>query len=207
MKNTKVKICGIKDETIALNSIKAGADFLGFNFSPKSKRQISSSKFKEIVNQIPNEFKLVKIVFLFFQNSKEEINNILATFSPDYIQYVSRDNSVDLKFLKSFSIPLIPQIGISSPTTNEELPDEEILILDSFHKEEGGGTGKVFPWENVRNISKNYFLAGGLNPNNVELAVKTLNPFGVDVASGVEIEPGMKDIELIKEFIKNAKGT
>jgi phosphoribosylanthranilate isomerase len=202
--STKVKICGIKDNETARACIDMGVDYLGFNFSPKSKRQIDIVTFEKIYKFIQDQ-NTTKIVFLFYKNLIVEVKSILSNFKPDFIQYVEDDFTIDRTEWRNFSIPLIPQIGVKKEIFDKDLPEEELVILDSYQKGEGGGTGKVFPWRFVSNIRKKYFLAGGLNPSNVVEAIKILSPFGVDVASGVESSPGVKNIQLIKDFINNAK--
>ncbi len=201
---TQVKICGIKEIDIAQACIEFGADYLGFNFSPQSKRQIDIKTFERIYKSIQNQ-NLAKIVFLFYKNSLDQVNEILSNFQPDLIQYVEDDLTISRSEWKNFSISLIPQIAVKKEIFDEDLPEDELVILDSYQKGEGGGTGKVFPWGLVSNVKRKYFLAGGLNPTNVKEAIEILSPFGVDVASGVESSPGVKNIQLIKDFINNAK--
>lgn len=199
-----VKICGIKKIETLLDCAEYGANFVGLNFSPKSKRKIDLKTAEKIFDKCKNENLNLKIVFLFFENSKEEIRHILSELQPDYIQYVTRDTNLDIKFLESFFIPLIPQIQVKTQISDSELPSHELIILDSYHENLGGGSGSSFPWEFVKDVKRNYFLAGGLNPENVTEAVRFLQPYGLDVASGVE-KNGEKDRELIRKFIQNAR--
>ncbi len=205
MQSTKIKICGIRDLEIGKFCIDQGVDYLGINLSPKSKRKVSTYQAIELINNLQSYSQTTKIVLLVFENSLEEIQAVLQNSSPNYIQYVTRDNTLNKTILESFNITLIPQIGVKAEVEDQDLPEEELIILDSYHEKEGGGTGTTFAWEYVRKVKKKYFLAGGLNPKNVGLAVKELFPYGVDVASGVESSSGVKDKNLIKEFIKNAK--
>ncbi|MCB1158789.1 MAG: phosphoribosylanthranilate isomerase [Leptospiraceae bacterium] len=206
--NTKVKICGVKDPDIAMACLEYGADFIGFNFSPFSKRKIEPDNLSEIFSIFTGlEERSAKLVALFYKNSEEEITSILSEFSFDYVQYVVQESFELPLFLGSFGIPLLPQFQVKDDFIVEdiELFTNEYMILDSYSKDAGGGTGETFNWDLLRGIQRKYFLAGGLNPGNVREAIQKVKPFGVDVASGVESLPGKKDRNLIKEFIQNAK--
>jgi phosphoribosylanthranilate isomerase len=202
---TQVKICGIRDLEIGKFCIDQGADYLGINISPISKRKVSTHQAIELINNLQIYSQTTKLILLIFKNSIQEIQTVLKNSSPNYIQYVMRDDTLNKDTLQLFNIPLIPQIGIKTEVEDQDLPKDELIILDSHHEKEGGGTGTTFVWEYVRKVKRKYFLAGGLNPKNVHLAVMELSPYGVDVASGVESSNGVKDKNLIKEFIKNAK--
>lgn len=204
MSKPLIKICGIKSLEIALHCEEYGADFIGLNFSPQSKRCISLSNALHIKNELQRRDSKLKIVALFYQNSREDIQNVLENLKPDYIQYVERDTTVEKEFLESFQIPLIPQIQVKDFIQDKDLPKNEFVILDSYHKSQGGGTGQTFPWEYVKDVRRKFFLAGGLKSDNVKQAVELLQPFGLDVASGVEIN-GEKDRNLIRKFIQNAR--
>ncbi len=201
-----IKICGIKTIQTLLQCAEYKADFVGLNFSPKSKRQIELQTAKKIFYKTKTEKLNLKLVFLFYENSQQEIQEILSELTPDYIQYVTRDTQLDLEFLESFKIPLIHQIQVKNKISDKDLPSNEFIILDSYHENQGGGSGISFPWEFVKDVRRKYFLAGGLNPENVAQAVKFLQPYGLDVASGVE-KNGEKDKELIRRFIQNARLT
>jgi len=205
---TLVKICGIRSIDIGEFVMEAGADFLGFNFSPISKRKISKQEFLKMIDRLEAKKNNRKFVALFFDNSIEEIHDVTNSYKFDFIQYIDYDSKLNLLELEKLGIELLPQIGVRNAITDSDIIQKNpIVILDSYSEKEGGGTGKSFPWEFVSNVRRNFFLAGGLNPNNVRFAIDTLHPFGIDVASGVESSPGIKDKKLIEEFINNAKRT
>ena len=204
----RVKICGIKTVDIAMSVIDSGGDFIGINFSPVSKRSVDLKKGVEIFESVKKRSNhSLLVVGLFYQNSELEITEILSKIPFDFVQFVAHDNSLNLKLLQSFNRKLIAQVSVKKPVDDSNLAeyDSEFLILDSYKEGLGGGSGEVFEWENAKAVRRKYLLAGGLNPSNVSKAIEVLHPFGVDVASGVESSPGVKDIKLIKEFIKNAK--
>ncbi|MBE7412113.1 MAG: phosphoribosylanthranilate isomerase [Leptospiraceae bacterium] len=210
-KETKVKICGIMDIDTAVFCAQEGADFIGLNFSPKSPRKISLSTALEILNSIQEYFKHsekknMKIVNLFFENTSEEIYSTCNQIQCDYVQLIAEDKFIKTETLK-LDTPIIYSIGVQNSISDSDLTQfrTELLILDTYTKGEGGGAGKTFDWSHIKDVRRNYFLAGGLTPENVAEAVKLLKPFGVDVASGVERTRGIKDKEKISTFIKNAK--
>ena len=200
----KVKICGIKDSEMALFCARTGADFIGLNFSPDSPRRIDINTADSIMNAVKNT--KIRTVFLFYRNSKEEITEILTKLRPDYIQYITREWP-DTSFLEKTGIPLIAAIQVREQITDNELKKwpGEFYILDSYSKNEGGGTGESFNYELVEKVTLPFLVAGGLNPENVAMAIAASGAAGADVASGVEIKKGIKDAGLTERFIQNAK--
>lgn len=205
MPKTKIKICGVKDIGIAEFCVKQEVDFIGLNFSSISKRKTNIETAREVL-----ELTLgtpTKCVALFYLTPEEEIRKVLDTLVFDYIQFVTEDSLHTLYILQEYNTPLIPQIPIKESFTEEDLYryNSDLIILDNFKQGSGGGTGEAFDWSKIQNVKRDYFLAGGLNPSNIKTAIQTLQPFGVDTASGVESSPGVKDKNLIEEFIKNVK--
>lgn len=204
----RVKICGIKTIDTAMSVIDSGGDYIGINFSPVSKRSVDLKKGMEVFESIKKRSNhSLLVVGLFYQNSETQIREILSKIPFDFVQFVAHDNTLNLNLLRSFNQKLIPQVSVKEPVNDLSFIEyeTEFLILDSYKEGLGGGSGQVFEWENAKAVSRKYLLAGGLNPSNVANAISVLQPFGVDVASGVESSPGEKDSKLIKEFIKNAK--
>jgi phosphoribosylanthranilate isomerase len=199
----KVKICGVKDIDTALFCAEQGADLIGFNFSPKSIREISLQKAVDIFEAFlqRNLFYSTKLVALFFHTPLEKINEIIKEIPFSFIQIVESDNTVNIQ---EFRTNVIQQIHVKEKITDSDLTTE-FSILDSYSPEKGGGTGEKFNWNLISVLNKKFFLAGGLNPENVLEAIEKVNPYGVDVASGVESSKGIKDLEKIRKFIKNAK--
>ncbi|MCW7461791.1 phosphoribosylanthranilate isomerase [Leptospira limi] len=205
--DTKIKICGIKELATLELCHELGVDYVGLNFSPRSPRGINRSVAEEIlsIRHLPG---FPTLVFLFFENSTEEILSITKEFKPDLIQLIRGDHFLTKEIWESFTNQkqLLPAIRIQSPIgSDEELePQSSLVILDSFQKGLGGGSGHVFPWEYVTNVKRPYLLAGGITPKNVQLALNTLKPYGIDVASGVETD-GKKDPTKIKELVQNVR--
>lgn len=182
-------------------------DLIGLNFSPVSKRKIPESKVDELLQnrKSPN---FPKVVFLFYQNEESEIKDIVSKHSPDLVQLITDDKFISDQTWKLYSEKnqLLPAVRIKESTDNDSLPfpNANLMILDSFKKEEGGGTGLAFPWEYVSSITRPYLLAGGITPDNVAEALKTVQAVGIDVATGVETL-GKKDPQKIEMLVKNVR--
>ncbi len=209
MGSTKVKICGITNLKDAKAAIELGANALGFNFYKKSQRYISMAEAQTIVRQLPPT---VWHVGVFVNHTKNDVNTIARTVGLDTLQFHG-DETVDfVSDWKSFQV--IKAIRIHEKTSIEDLTAYEsvvdYLMFDRFEEDNFGGTGKEISSELLDQLIKgnflaNAFLSGGLNPKNVREKVSRYNPGGVDVASGVESQPGIKDHALIKKFIEQAK--
>ncbi len=205
---TKIKICGIRDLEIAKICLEEGADYIGLNFVPYSPRKISLEEAQKIAEFYRDTKNSPEIVLLFYQNPPEEIRTITSSLYHDLVQWVWDDPklaSADRKNL--LGKRQICSYRVHSPIYNEDLKDipSELLILDSYSKDAGGGTGETFNWDFITPIERKFFLAGGLNPSNVSNAIQTVKPYGVDVASGVESSPGIKDSQKVIQFIRNAR--
>lgn len=205
--DTKIKICGIRDLPTFELCYELGVDYVGLNFSPRSPRKIDRKSAEKILS-LRNNPGFPIIVFLFFENSLEEIQSLTKEFQPDLVQLIRGDGFLTEEIWETLTSEkrLLPAIRIQSQvTSDEELePKSKLVILDSFQKGLGGGSGHVFPWEYVTKVKRPYLLAGGITPSNVQLALKTLHPYGIDVASGVETD-GKKDPNKIKELVNNVR--
>ncbi|TGK87538.1 phosphoribosylanthranilate isomerase [Leptospira noumeaensis] len=203
----KIKICGIKDLATLELCVDLQVDFVGLNFSPRSPRQIHEGTAESLL-KIRNNSGFPKLVFLFFENSPSEIQSLKNSLKPDLIQLIRGDKFLtqelweDLTETKS----LLPAIRIQEIVTSDEdlEPKSDLVILDSYNKNFGGGTGHTFPWEYVTSVKRPFLLAGGITPTNVKTALETVRPYGIDVASGVETD-GKKDPNKIKELVHNVR--
>lgn len=200
----KVKICGITDLTTALASIDYGADALGFVFAD-SKRKIIVTKAKEIIGHLPEE---VLKVGVFVNESKEKIEEIASTAGLTHVQLHGDETSA---FSESLTFPVIKAISIHDDHSLREIDNYscEYVLLDGPKGKYRGGNGLSFDWKSIsaKDLKeKKVILAGGLHEDNVVDAIKLINPYMVDVSSGVETE-GKKDLNKIQSFITKAKGS
>lgn len=215
---TKIKICGIKTLPDALAAIEAGADYLGFNFYPKSVRFIEKSACAEITSMLKREYPQIKLVGVFVNSSVEEIRDILQTCQLDLAQ-LHGDETPEM--VASFNDKAFKAIRLSSFESVEtsvypflksallresvrESIDKPAMLIDAAVKGVYGGSGVTADWTAAAELAKKYplLLAGGLTPENVADAVRQVQPWGVDVASGVESASGEKDAEKMSAFVK-----
>ncbi|MEH7181157.1 phosphoribosylanthranilate isomerase [Neobacillus vireti] len=200
----KVKICGIKDLTTALAAIDYGADAIGFVFA-ESKRKISASKAKDIITHLPKE---VLKVGVFVNETKDKIEEIAAAAGLTHVQLHGDETPA---FSESLSLPVIKAVSIEKDLNLKEIEDYpcEYLLVDGPKGKYRGGNGLSFDWNSItaKNLKgKKVILAGGLHAENVEEAIKLIQPYMVDVSSGVESD-GKKDLDKIQTFINKAKGS
>ncbi len=200
MSYVRIKICGITNIEDAQLATSLGADALGFIFC-KSSRQVTIPQAKDILDKLPPFVNKVAVICNF---EESQIREILSSLPIDTLQFHG-DEPEDfcLKF-KPYNI--LKVISISSDESIEILKNYSKLntfLLDTSSKE-GGGSGKTFNWDIIKKIKSNIniILAGGLNPLNILSAIQTTNPYGVDVASGVEKSPGIKDHKKLTDFIQ-----
>jgi len=196
----KVKICGITRKEDAIICEKLGIDYLGFNFYSGSKRFIKPESAKFIIS----ELKKIKTIGVFVENDLDSIKKIVEFCGLDGIQIHSEQSPVFCnKIKREFPGLIIIQafrIKSSIPENINDF-DADYFIFDSFDERQFGGTGKIFDWkilDKAGEVLKKTFIAGGVNPDNVEKIVFLTNIYGIDVASGVEISPGIKDKNKIK---------
>jgi phosphoribosylanthranilate isomerase len=178
---------------------------LGFNFYPKSVRFIEKSACAEITSVLKREHPQVKLVGVFVNSSVEEIKDILQTCNLDLAQ-LHGDETPEI-----FS-QLAPHVfrafrGIPESNAGYERNEVPAMLIDAAVKGVYGGSGVTADWTAAAELAKKYplLLAGGLTPENVADAVRQVNPWGVDVASGVEAAPGEKDAGKMVQFVKEVK--
>jgi phosphoribosylanthranilate isomerase len=201
-----VKICGITNEADARTAIQAGADALGLNLVPQSKRYIDIHAAKDWIAKLPEE--ACKVVVVADANW-EDVCRIGRLPFVDALQLHGSEPPEFCRRLADAGIPFAKAVPVTGSKSLASLPNyfTDTIILDSGADAAFGGSGKTFPWkfapEFVRhNPRMNVILAGGLTPENVAEAVKVVRPRGVDVTTGVEASPGRKDANLIRAFVE-----
>jgi phosphoribosylanthranilate isomerase len=199
-----VKICGITNVDDARAAVEAGADALGFVFYPPSPRYVTPERARQIVHALPP---FVTTVGLFVDEAAETINSIAARCGLDRVQLHGRETPA---FCQLVERPVIKAFRVRGADSLAQLPRYQVAayLLDAYV--EGalpGGTGASFAWE-LAVEAKAYgpvILAGGLTPENVRRAIRQIRPYGVDVSTGVERAPGLKDHAKLRAFIARAK--
>ena len=217
---TNVKICGLRTLSDATIAIQEGADFIGFVFVQNVTRQINVSTAKKIIKQTKKLLQpdaQLKFVGLFVNEQIDQINQIINECELDYVQLCGNETPTQWK---SLNTNVIKQLKIPPSIAEELTIDEEMIIrdaemiyssgakilIDADVQGKHGGTGVLSDWDLASKISAKYpvILAGGLTPRNVSNAIQAVNPWGVDVSSGVESN-SQKDPDKIAQFIKNSK--
>ena len=208
--NFEIKICGINDKLCMDAAIESKADYIGLVFYDKSPRNLSLGDAQQLLK---NRNQHSKIVALTVNSDDDFIKDIKQNIKPDYFQFHGNETPLRCKEIKvKFKIPIIKGIGIKNKLdlikANQDYENLcDILLLDSPSTILPGGNGEMFNWNIIKNCEpqKKWMLAGGLNINNIEQAVKISNPPAIDISSGVEISKGIKDPEMIKNFITKCR--
>ncbi len=199
----KIKICGITNLDDAIAAVDYGADALGFNFYKKSPRYVEPMKAAEIIAQLPP---FVVPVGIFVNEREERIREIV---SHACIQGIQLHGDETPEFCQRFGSRVIKAFQIKNKESLKHMSHYRVsaYLLDSYREGIRGGTGETFDWH-LAVVAKTFgriILAGGLNAENVAEAVKLVQPYGIDVAGGVEREKGIKDHARLKTFITEAR--
>lgn len=208
---TKLKICGLSEIQHALAAAKAGADFLGLVFAP-SRRQVSIEKALPIAKAVHALSPHLIVVGVFANSTADEVNRTADYCNLDWVQ-LSGDETWD--YCHQIERPIIKTVHVSSTKTVEGIVSEIamgyrllprhdfVCLVDSKVEDTYGGTGQVFNWKLAKEVSARFsvIIAGGLTPANVSQLVEEVQPWGVDVSTGVESN-GQKDTAKIKKFIQ-----
>lgn len=209
-----VKICGLSTPETITTGLASGANWIGFVFFPKSPRHVSYGKAQELVGPVRGK---ASIVALTVNATDEELKAIDEAINPDIWQLhgsESPDRVAEIR--QKFARPVMKALAIRDKEDLDPIPAYEavcdILLFDAkpprdMKTELPGGNGISFDWTLIKNLKlkKPFILSGGLTPDNVAEAIKLTRPQGVDVSSGIESEPGVKDPKKITDFISAAK--
>lgn len=188
----------------ALTAEEAGADAIGLVLYEKSPRFIEPAKAAQIRSRVGP---FTSVVTLLVNASAEFVENAISVVKPDLLQFHGDESD---QFCSQFDFPYIRAIRVVDREglieTAGRYAGASALLFDTWDKDAYGGTGKIFDWTLLPDqISQPLILAGGLNADNVQDAIRRVRPYAVDVSGGVETSPGIKDYRKIKRFIENAK--
>lgn len=199
----KVKICGITNVEDALAAIEMGADLIGFNFYPQSKRYVTPDQAREIIDKLPT---FVDTVGIFVNAAGEHVREVAKMCSLNWVQLHGDETPEYCDALRWISAKVIKGIRVKDASDIERANDyyTDAVLLDAFHPDEYGGTGHKFDWNLVRRLQTRVFLAGGITPENAVEAVE-VGAYGIDLCSGIESSPGKKDHEKMQRLFENIK--
>ncbi len=203
---THVKICGVTSVSDATESVKLGARSIGLNFVPASPRCITVERAREIARAVHTIGTRLVVVGVVADMSEEALRALVKDAELDCLQ-LHGDEPPDAL------LPFLPhaykavRIADAADVARARVYPGEHILVDAKVEGALGGTGASFDWSLVEDLAheRKLTLAGGLNPNNVAEAVRAIGPYCVDVASGVESAPGVKDLEKVRAFITNVK--
>ncbi len=202
---TKVKICGITNPEDALLAIELGADELGFNFYAGSSRCIAPDAARQIVQELPNGTSATGVFVNMSIAGILEVSKIVGLTAVQLHGDEDRSFVREIRTRAGLKIIKVIRLGASVAFTHDPFQDAHATLLDTYSPTERGGTGQTCDWTIAKMLSELFstvYLAGGLNAENVKEAIRVVNPYAVDVASGVESSPGKKDAEKMSRFIE-----
>lgn len=202
---TRIKFCGFTRAGDVRLASELGADAVGFVFSPNSPRRVHATEARAMRNALAP---LVDAVALFMDNDPDEVRDVVKQVRPTLLQF---HGSEDDAFCRSFGVPYLRAVAMQGEALDPRAlqtryPGAAAFLFDSHNPGTGGGTGRVFDWSRIpTGLTKPYVVAGGLGPNNVFDAILTTLPWGVDVASGIESAPGIKDGDKMRRFVEEVR--
>jgi len=201
---TRVKICGITRPEDGVMAARLGVDAIGLVFYAKSPRNVIVDQARAISDALPA---FVTTVALFLNPDGDLVEQVVAKVNVDILQFHGTETA---GFCESFAKPYIKALGVSGEDNVAEMVDSyassRSVLLDSHARGAAGGTGETFDWLSIpEQLRQKIILAGGLKPDNVAQAIQQVRPYAVDLSSGVESAPGIKDINLMTRLMQEIK--
>lgn len=209
MSRTRVKVCGVTSESDLETVVAAGADAVGVicDVPVDTPREVSVERASELLEAVPP---FATGVLVTMPDGLEAAIELVDRIDPDAVQIHDGLEASELADLRSSVDPdVLVAVDADEPATARSYDDVvDALVIDTADEEGGGGTGRTHDWDRTRAVAADLesplVLAGGLEPDNVETAVRTVEPFAVDVASGVEADGGVKDEAAVESFVERA---
>lgn len=203
---TRIKICGTTNRDDAWAAVAAGVDALGFIFAEKSPRCISPEDAKKIIVELPP---FVDLVGVFVDKDPTELEEIVHYCGLNHVQLHGQESPEYCKELASrFPVTRIMKaFRVSDMSRVADFVQYNDVVsgflLDTYSKGQSGGTGKTFNWDIIPTLGlkRPFILAGGLSPENIEAAITNVQPYAVDINSGIELSPGVKDHEKLQDIV------
>lgn len=203
MSPVRVKICGLTRAVDISAAVAAGADALGFVFVPDSPRFLEAETAAVLVAGVPA---FVSRVGLFLDQPAGHVRSVLKQVPLSLLQFHGDEGP---EYCRQFGLPYVKAIRLDSPAAvaraESRFVDAAGILVDSHQPGGHGGTGQTLDWSGLCAGRLPLILAGGLNASNVAAAIRAVGPWAVDVSSGVEVSPGIKDAHAIRQFIHEAR--
>jgi phosphoribosylanthranilate isomerase len=197
----RIKVCGMTRAEDVAEAARLGVDAVGLVFYPKSPRNVSIDQARELVTALPA---FVTVTALFLDPDRDHVQRVLDNVRVELLQFHGGEPA---EFCRGFGRPYIKAVPMGGQVDVSEYAQRHAgaaaLLLDSHAAGQRGGTGVSFDWASLPKVEgPPVILAGGLNPSNVGTAIRIVRPYGVDVSSGVESAPGIKDIGKMADFVR-----
>lgn len=200
----RIKFCGITRAEDADAAVAAGVDALGFVLTRHSRRHVEPAEAAKIARTLPP---FISTVALFMDDDPDWIDEAIDDLNPDMLQFHGNESPEDCERHACPYLKAVPMGSISDvPGYAAVYSGATGLLLDANAMGEAGGSGHSFDWTRVPDLPKPMILAGGLDAMNVGRAIRLTRPYGVDVSSGIEASPGIKDILKMRDFVAAVRG-
>lgn len=193
-KRLYVKYCGFTRKEDLDLAASLGVNAVGFIFYKRSMRYIEPELVKEISKNLPSS---VERYGIFVGDKAEDINAVARISGITKLQLFADEIE------KGYDVPVVPVYRISNNASLAEIMHNETVLLDTFSKTEAGGSGKTFDWSMLKNspVKSRAIIAGGINADNLTELLYSINPYGIDVSSGIEVEKGIKSHEKMRQLM------
>lgn len=204
---TRIKFCGLTRPGDVRLASELGVDAVGFVFAETSPRRLKPEEARAMRHALAP---LVDAVALFMNNPQEEVREVVRQVRPSLLQFHGDEDDA---FCRSFGVPYLKAVAMGGNGSREDgialhrrFPNAAGFLFDSHGGGESGGSGRTFDWGRLpTGLQKPFVLAGGLTPDNVFQAVRDTMPWGVDVSSGIEVSPGIKDGDRMRRFVEEVR--
>lgn len=201
---TRIKFCGLTRAGDIRLAVELGVDAIGFVFATASPRRIEPGRIEGLRDAVPP---LVAAVALFMDNPAAEVAAVIRALQPALLQF---HGSEDDAFCRGSGLPFLKTVPMGQGAGDASLarkryPSASAFLLDGHGPGQPGGRGERFDWTLIPPLGRPVFLAGGLTPLNVGQAVRTARPYAVDVSSGIESAPGLKDGAKMQQFVDEVR--
>lgn len=202
---TRIKFCGMTRAEDVRLAVELGVDYVGLVFAPRSPRHLLLGQARMLRELVSPQ---IAVVALVMDTPASEVQAIIDNIQPDLLQFHGAEDDA---FCAAFGVPFLKAVamgggGNDAHSAASLFPSAYGLLLDGHGPGEAGGSGQRFDWKSSpHDLDRPFLLAGGLSADNVGLAIRTARPWGVDVSSGIEQAPGMKDGDRMRLFIEEAR--